>query len=71
MATIALAYIGGLIEKKEKKGAMTLRPKKCPNCGAHLDYKHGDTSAHCDYCRSNFAIEYENEKKEEKEWRKI
>lgn len=62
MATIGLTYFGDMIREKGKTGAMTLKPKKCPNCGAPLDYKYGDTSAHCTYCRSNFAIEYENEK---------
>ncbi len=37
---------------------MKIFEKKCPNCGANLQFKPGEHSAHCDSCRRDFIIEY-------------
>ena len=36
---------------------MELIEKKCPNCGASLEFKDTDTSCSCQYCHRNFIIE--------------
>lgn len=40
---------------------MVLVERKCPNCGAILKLKPGDHDVRCDYCRSEFGVEYEDE----------
>lgn len=46
--------------RSEMQGTkMSIVEKKCPNCGANLKFKYGDHDAHCESCRSDFAIEYE------------
>lgn len=41
---------------------MKLVQKKCPNCGANLEFDKDDTETTCSYCNAKFAIERENEK---------
>lgn len=36
---------------------MKLIEKKCPNCGATLEFSENDKSCHCDYCKRSFEIE--------------
>ena len=44
---------------------MRLIEKKCPNCGASLEFNEDDRSCKCDYCKRSFVIERdENNKKE-------
>lgn len=38
--------------------------KECPKCGAPLKFKVGDRDVHCEHCRMDFAIEYDDGKKE-------
>ena len=39
---------------------MKIIEKKCPNCGASLEFKIGDKETKCKYCNSNFIIEDNN-----------
>lgn len=36
---------------------MRLIEKKCPNCGANLEFSENDKSCHCQYCKRSFEIE--------------
>ena len=38
---------------------MRIIEKKCPNCGANLEYKVGEHDVKCDKCRRAFAVEYD------------
>ena len=38
---------------------MKIIEKKCPNCGANLEYKVGERDVHCKKCRRDFAVEYD------------
>ena len=38
---------------------MKIIEKKCPNCGANLKFKVGEHDVHCEKCRRDFAIEYD------------
>ena len=40
---------------------MKIIEKKCPNCGANLDFKVGERDVDCKSCRRKFAIEYNHE----------
>ena len=44
---------------------MKIIEKKCPNCGATLEFNVGDKETKCKYCGSEFIIEDNNEKKKE------
>lgn len=33
--------------------------KKCPYCGADLEYHYGDHEAKCNYCKQSLIVEYE------------
>lgn len=37
---------------------MKILEKKCPNCGANLDFKVGERDVVCKSCRRKYAIEY-------------
>ena len=37
---------------------MKIIEKKCPNCGANLDFKVGDRDIQCKSCRRKYAVEY-------------
>lgn len=37
---------------------MKVIEKKCPNCGANLDFKVGERDVVCKSCRRKFAVEY-------------
>ena len=37
---------------------MKILEKKCPNCGATLDFKVGERDVVCKSCRKKFAVEY-------------
>jgi uncharacterized protein YbaR (Trm112 family) len=37
---------------------MKVIEKKCPNCGANLDFKVGERDVVCKSCRRKYAIEY-------------
>ncbi len=39
---------------------MKIIEKKCPNCGANLKFNAGDHDVHCEKCRRDFAIEYDD-----------
>ena len=39
---------------------MKLIEKKCPNCGASLEFNKDSTSCRCEYCKREFEIEREN-----------
>ena len=39
---------------------MKLIQKKCPNCGASLEFNNKDTSCKCNYCNTTFEIQKEN-----------
>ena len=39
---------------------MKLIEKKCPNCGAALEFSEKDKSCKCDYCHRSFEIERDN-----------
>ena len=39
---------------------MKLIEKKCPNCGANLEFKETDKSCSCSYCHRSFEIERES-----------
>ena len=41
---------------------MKIIEKKCPNCGANLDFEVGERNVQCGSCRRKFAIEYDHEK---------
>ena len=38
---------------------MRLIKKKCPYCGADLEYHYGDHEAKCNSCRQSLIVEYE------------
>lgn len=38
---------------------MKIVEKKCPNCGASLDFKVGERDIVCDHCRRKFAVKYD------------
>ncbi len=40
---------------------MKIIEKKCPNCGANLDFKVGERDTACGSCRRKFAIEYNHD----------
>ena len=37
---------------------MKILEKKCPNCGANLDFKVGERDTVCKSCRRKYAVEY-------------
>ena len=37
---------------------MKVIEKKCPNCGANLDFKVGERDVVCKSCRRKYAVEY-------------
>ena len=37
---------------------MKILEKKCPNCGANLDFKVGERDIVCKSCRRKYAVEY-------------
>ncbi len=39
---------------------MRLIEKKCPNCGANLEFSETDKSCKCEYCKRSFEIERDN-----------
>lgn len=39
---------------------MKIIEKKCPNCGANLDFKVGERDIQCASCRRKYAVEYGN-----------
>ncbi len=41
---------------------MKIVEKKCPNCGANLDFEVGERNVQCGSCRRKFAIIYDQEK---------
>lgn len=41
---------------------MKLIEKKCPNCGANLEFKDSDKSCKCSHCGSSFEIERDKDK---------
>ena len=42
---------------------MRLIEKECPNCGAGLHFEKDDTTCKCEYCKREFEIERDTEKK--------
>lgn len=42
---------------------MRLIEKECPNCGAGLSFTKDDTTCKCEYCKREFEIERDTEKK--------
>lgn len=42
---------------------MRLIEKECPNCGASLSFTKEDTSCKCEYCKREFEIERDTDKK--------
>ena len=42
---------------------MRLIEKECPNCGAGLHFNRDDTTCKCEYCKREFEIERDTEKK--------
>jgi len=38
---------------------MRIVEKKCPNCGAVLEFNVGERDIKCKHCRHKFAVEYE------------
>lgn len=38
---------------------MKIVEKKCPNCGASLDFKVGESDIACSHCRRKFAVKYD------------
>lgn len=42
---------------------MRLIEKECPNCGANLSFTKDDTSCKCEYCKKEYEIERDTEKK--------
>ena len=42
---------------------MRLIEKECPNCGAGLHFNKDDTTCKCEYCKREFEIERDTEKK--------
>lgn len=38
---------------------MKMIKKKCPYCGADLEYHYGDHEAKCNYCKQSLIVEYE------------
>lgn len=42
---------------------MRLIEKECPNCGAGLSFNRDDTSCKCEYCKREFEIERDTDKK--------
>jgi DNA-directed RNA polymerase subunit RPC12/RpoP len=43
---------------------MKIVEKKCPNCGANLEFKKGDTEVVCEYCKKKYLIEDNKENKD-------
>ena len=39
---------------------MKIVAKRCPSCGADLDFEYGDHDVECKACRHKYAIEYED-----------
>lgn len=39
---------------------MKIVAKRCPSCGADLDFAYGDRDVECKACRHKYAIEYED-----------
>ena len=39
---------------------MKIVAKRCPSCGADLDFAYGDHDVECKACRHKYAIEYED-----------
>lgn len=48
---------------------MKIIQKKCPNCGASLDFRYGEHDAECIFCHSKFALEYDESKVEIKPYK--
>ncbi|MBR3210386.1 MAG: hypothetical protein IKF71_00415 [Bacilli bacterium] len=44
---------------------MKLIEKKCPNCGASLEFSENDKSCKCQYCKRGFEIERESDDSDE------
>ena len=40
---------------------MKLISKECPKCGANLKFKVGEHEVHCEKCRRDFVIEYDDD----------
>ena len=40
---------------------MKIIEKKCPNCGANLEYKVGERDVKCSSCRRAYAVEYDHD----------
>ena len=40
---------------------MRIIEKKCPNCGANLEYKVGERDVKCASCRRAYAVEYDHD----------
>lgn len=38
---------------------MKIVEKKCPNCGANLDFRVGERDVTCGHCRRKYAVEYD------------
>jgi|GEM_PF-1265685 uncharacterized Zn finger protein (UPF0148 family) len=38
---------------------MKIVEKKCPNCGANLDFKVGERDVVCNHCRRKYAVQYD------------
>lgn len=47
---------------------MRLVEKKCPNCGAELEFGDSDKSCKCNYCHRSFEIERDQEHSNEVSW---
>lgn len=47
---------------------MKLIEKKCPNCGASLEFNDTDKSCKCEYCKRTFEIERDLDKVESKDY---
>lgn len=45
---------------------MKLIEKECPNCGASLSFTKEDTSCKCEYCKREFEIERDENKKKDR-----
>ena len=43
---------------------MRLVEKKCPNCGANLSFGENEKSCKCEYCKREFEIERDTEKRQ-------
>ena len=40
---------------------MKIISKECPKCGANLKFKVGEHEVHCEKCRRDFVIEYDED----------